>query len=61
MVHAVYTRHASSSAVARMAKRWVSSHLQSGMVLFEVVELLVAKVYSNNLKAIRLSFGCTLE
>jgi U3 small nucleolar RNA-associated protein 22 len=47
MVHAVYTRHASSSAVARMAKRWVSSHLLSGMVPFEAVELLVAKVYSD--------------
>jgi U3 small nucleolar RNA-associated protein 22 len=47
MVHAVYTRHASSSVVARMAKRWVSSHLLSGMIPFEAVELLVVKVYSD--------------
>jgi len=47
LVHAVYTRHASSSVVARMTKRWVSSHLLAGLVPFEAIELLVTHVYTN--------------
>jgi U3 small nucleolar RNA-associated protein 22 len=47
MIHAVCTRHASSSVVARMAKPWVSSHLLSVMIPFEAVKLQVVKVYSD--------------
>jgi hypothetical protein len=47
MVHAVYTRHASSSVVARMAKPWVSSHLLSGMIPLKAVKSLVVKVCSD--------------
>jgi U3 small nucleolar RNA-associated protein 22 len=47
MVHAVYTSHPSSSAVVRLARRWVASHLLSGMIPFEAVELLVVHIYSD--------------
>jgi len=49
MVHSVYSRYPSSSAVSRMARRWLSSHLLSGHIPFEAVELLVASVYSNRI------------
>ncbi|GKY91460.1 hypothetical protein MPSEU_000118300 [Mayamaea pseudoterrestris] len=47
MVHAVYTSHPSSSAVSRLAKRWVSSHMLSGHLPFEALELLVVHVYTD--------------
>jgi len=47
MVHAVYTSHPSSSAVVRLAKRWLSAHLLSDHLSFEALELLVAHVYTD--------------
>lgn len=46
-VHAVYTRHASSSFVVRLAQRWIATHLLSNHFSFETIELLVAYVYSS--------------
>jgi len=46
-VHAVYTGHPSSGFVTRIAKRWVSCHLLSGLIPFEAIELLVAHVYTD--------------
>lgn len=51
MVHAVYTSHPSSSAVTRLARKWVASHLLSGIVPFEAIELLVVYVYTNKSSA----------
>ena len=48
MMHSVYTLHPSSSGVVRMAKRWVANHMLSGLITTEAIELMVAKVYSNN-------------
>eukprot|EP00934_Nitzschia_sp_Nitz4_P000925 Nitzschia sp. Nitz4//scaffold6_size259037//47180//50993//NITZ4_001049-RA/size259037-processed-gene-0.4-mRNA-1//1//CDS//3329556818//925//frame0 len=45
-VHTVYTLHPSSAATVRMAKRWVASHLLSGLLTDDIVELIVAKIYS---------------
>jgi U3 small nucleolar RNA-associated protein 22 len=47
LVHAVYTRYPSSSGTVRLAKRWVDSHLLSSYVPFEIIELLVASVYTS--------------
>lgn len=49
MIHSVYTKNPSSSAVVRLAKRWLSSHLFSGHIPFEAIELLVAYVYTSNI------------
>jgi U3 small nucleolar RNA-associated protein 22 len=48
MVHAVHTLHPSSAGVVRMAKRWVANHMLSGLIPIEVIELMVAKVYSDD-------------
>ena len=48
MMHSVHTLHPSSSGVVRMAKRWVANHMLSGLITTEAIELMVAKVYSNN-------------
>jgi U3 small nucleolar RNA-associated protein 22 len=47
-IHAVHTLHPSAGAVVRMAKRWVSGHLLSGLISLELIELLVAKVYDDD-------------
>jgi U3 small nucleolar RNA-associated protein 22 len=47
MIHAVHTLHPSSGGVVRMAKRWVASHMLSGLITTEALELMVAKVYSD--------------
>lgn len=49
MVHAVYTSQPSSSAVVRMARRWVASHLLSDQIPFEALELMVCHVYTERL------------
>ena len=46
LIHAVHTRHPSSSSVVRLAHRWVASHMLSDMVPLEAVELMVAKIYT---------------
>ena len=46
MVHAVYTSQPSSSAVVRMAKKWLANHLISGMIPGELVELMVCHIYT---------------
>ena len=48
MIHAVHTSHPSSAGVVRMAKRWVANHMLSGLITTEAVELMVAKVYSDD-------------
>lgn len=52
IVHAVYTKHPSSSATIRMARRWLASHLLSDHIPFEVLELLVAQVYTDQSSAL---------
>jgi U3 small nucleolar RNA-associated protein 22 len=51
MVHGLYTSHPSSSATVRLIKRWLSSHLLASdgdcCLPFEVIELTVAHVYTN--------------
>jgi U3 small nucleolar RNA-associated protein 22 len=47
MILSVYTSHPTASAVTRLAKRWLASHLLSGHIPFEAIELLVASVYSS--------------
>ena len=51
MVHGVFTSHPSSSATVRLIKRWLSSHLLASdgdcCMPFEVIELTVAHVFSN--------------
>lgn len=46
MIHAVHTLHPSAPFVVRMAERWCASHLLSGLMPTTIVELLVARVYS---------------
>ena len=46
LIHAVHTRHPSSSSVVRLARRWVASHMLSDMIPHEAVELLVASLYT---------------
>lgn len=46
-IHAIHTLHPSSGCVVRLAKRWTACHLLSDLIPFEVIELLVAKVYTN--------------
>ena len=47
-IHAVHTLHPSAGTVVRVAKRWVASHLLSGLISDEAIELMVAKVYSDS-------------
>jgi U3 small nucleolar RNA-associated protein 22 len=47
MIHAVHTLHPSAAFVVRIAKRWCASHLLSGLVSTQVIELVVARVYSD--------------
>ena len=47
-VHAVYTKHASSSTAARLAQKWLASHLLSDHISFESLELLVCHVYTES-------------
>merc|ERR1712232_1240309 len=46
-IHAVHTRHPSASYVVRLLQLWIASHMLSGLVPFEAIELIVAKVYSD--------------
>ena len=47
-VHSVHTLYPSSGSVVRLARRWADSHLLSGHLSTELIELLVAKVYSDS-------------
>jgi len=47
LIHAVHTRHPSSSLVSRLAHRWVSAHMLSDMIPQEAIELIVAKIYTD--------------
>lgn len=47
LIHAVHTRHPSSSLVSRLAHRWVASHMLSDMIPQEAIELIVAKIYTD--------------
>lgn len=44
LVHSVYTKNPSSSAVVRLAKRWLSSHMLQ--IPFEAIELMVCALYN---------------
>jgi len=46
-VHAVHTRFPCAGATVRLARRWVASHLLSGMFPIEAIELLIAKVFTD--------------
>lgn len=47
-IHAVHSLHPSAGSVVRIAKRWAASHLLSGHLRPEAIELLVAKVYTED-------------
>jgi U3 small nucleolar RNA-associated protein 22 len=47
-IHAVHTLHPSAPSVVRLARRWSASHLLSGHLTTELIELLVASVYSDD-------------
>mmetsp|Transcript_2252 Transcript_2252/g.3339 ORF Transcript_2252/g.3339 Transcript_2252/m.3339 type:complete len:1276 (+) Transcript_2252:234-4061(+) len=46
-IHAVHTRHPSASYVVRLMQIWIASHMLSGLIPLEAIELIVAKVYSD--------------
>lgn len=46
-IHAVHTRFPCASATVRLARRWVASHMLSGMFPTEALELIVAKVFTD--------------
>ena len=46
-VHAVHTRFPYAGATVRLARRWVASHLLSGMFPIEAIALLIAKVFTD--------------
>jgi len=46
-IHAVHTLHPSAGHVVRLFQQWLATHMLSGLIPFEAVELLVAKVYSD--------------
>eukprot|EP00986_Skeletonema_menzelii_P005322 scaffold1915_cov143-Skeletonema_menzelii.AAC.8 len=48
LIHAVHTRHPSSSLVSRLAHRWVAAHMLSDMIPQEAIELIVAKIYTES-------------
>lgn len=48
IIHGVNTLHPSAGAVVRMAKRWISCHMLSSHISTELIELLVAKVYTDS-------------
>jgi U3 small nucleolar RNA-associated protein 22 len=47
IVHAIHTAYPSSGHVVRLFNIWMSGHMLSGLIPFEAVELMVAKVYSD--------------
>jgi U3 small nucleolar RNA-associated protein 22 len=47
IVHAIHTSHPSSGHVVRLFNIWMAGHMLSGLIPFEAVELMVAKVYSD--------------
>jgi U3 small nucleolar RNA-associated protein 22 len=47
-IHGVHTSHPSAGHVVRLLNNWLATHMLSGLVPFEAVELLVAKVYTDN-------------
>lgn len=48
LIHAVHTRNPSASSVARLAHRWVASHMLSDMIPTDAIELMVAKIYTES-------------
>lgn len=46
-MHGIYTSHPSAGHVVRLFNLWLAAHMLSGLIPFEAVELLVAKVYSD--------------
>mmetsp|Transcript_43224 Transcript_43224/g.104671 ORF Transcript_43224/g.104671 Transcript_43224/m.104671 type:complete len:1010 (+) Transcript_43224:1470-4499(+) len=46
MIHAVHSMHPSAPFVVRIAKRWCASHLLSDLLSVQVIELIVARMYS---------------
>jgi len=46
-IHAVHTLYPSAGHVVRLFQQWLATHMLSGLIPFEAVELLVAKVYSD--------------
>lgn len=47
-IHAVHTLYPAAACVVRVAKRWVANHLLSGHITTELIELLVAKIFSGS-------------
>lgn len=48
MIHAVNTLHPSAGSVVRLARRWADCHLLSGHLSTALIELVVARLYSQN-------------
>lgn len=46
-IHGIHTSHPSAGHVVRLFNNWLATHMLSGLIPFEAVELLVAKVYSD--------------
>ncbi len=46
-MHGIYTSHPSAGHVVRLFNLWLAAHMLSGLIPFEALELLVAKVYSD--------------
>ena len=47
MIHAVFSGNPAASGTVRLARKWIASHLLSGLVPNEAVELVVAYVFSD--------------
>ena len=45
LIHSVNTQHPTAGLTTRLAMRWVHSHMLSGLLSQEAVEILVSKVY----------------
>ena len=46
-IHAIHTLYPSAGHVVRLVNTWLATHMLSGLIPLEAVELLVAKVYSD--------------
>ncbi len=46
-IHGVNTKYAAAGPVVRLLRRWIASHMLSGLIPIEAIELLVASVFTD--------------
>ncbi len=47
-IHGVNTKYAAAGPVVRLLRRWIASHMLSGLIPTEAIELLVASVFTDS-------------